>query len=452
MPLSLEAAERNGDGRPFGAAAFARLMENLGPFEPAPRLAVGVSGGADSLALALLLQAWARERGGAVTALTVDHGLRRGSGAEARRVAAIMESRGVVHRVLTWRGPKPQANRQAAAREARFGLMTAWCGRKGVLHLALAHHLEDQAETLMLRLARGSGLDGLAAMAPVVETSELRLLRPLLSVPKARLVAFLRALGQPWTEDPSNRDEGFARVRMRALMPVLAREGASAPRLAAAAGHLGRSRQAVEQGVAALLARSVGLHPAGHAWLEVGPLIAAPEEISLRALSRLLMTVGGSAYPPRLERLRRLFGRLKEGPERAATLGGCRILPRHGKLLVVREPAAVPEIEIACGEQRHWDGRFRIAVARPSGVRPASFRLGPLGAAGWAEIKARGAAVEAAGWPAAARAVCPALRDGRGLAAVPSLGFWRSAAIRRRVRFCRFAPLTTLAPAGFTVA
>ncbi len=144
-------------------------MAPLGPFEDNPQIAAAVSGGADSLALALLLHDWARPLGGHVTALTVDHGLRPEAAAEARFVARTLKPLGLAQQTLRWRGVKPEANISAMARRARHDLMSRCCARRGLLHLALGHHLDDQAETFLLRLGRGSGLGGLAAMAPIVE-------------------------------------------------------------------------------------------------------------------------------------------------------------------------------------------------------------------------------------------------------------------------------------------
>ncbi|HLU65659.1 MAG TPA: tRNA lysidine(34) synthetase TilS, partial [Kofleriaceae bacterium] len=180
------------------------MIEALGPFERRPRLAVAVSGGPDSLCLCLLAHGWAKARGGEVSALTVDHGLRPTSADEARQVAAWLGPRGIDHHVLRWTGAKPATAIQEAAREARYRLLGDWCRAAGVLHLLLAHHLDDQAETVAFRRARGSGPEGLAGMPAVRELAGLRLLRPLLGVPKARLVATLEAAGQAWLEDPSN--------------------------------------------------------------------------------------------------------------------------------------------------------------------------------------------------------------------------------------------------------
>ena len=188
--------------KPLADREFAARIERLGPFERHPEIAVAVSGGPDSLALAILLDRWARRRGGRAIALTVDHGLREESAAEARRVGRWMRGRGIAHHILVWRGRKPKHGVQAAARDARYALLESWCRRHAILHLALAHHRDDQIETFLMRLGRGSGLDGLAAMPAIAERGGVRLLRPLLDIDKARLVASLAAMGQGWIEDP----------------------------------------------------------------------------------------------------------------------------------------------------------------------------------------------------------------------------------------------------------
>lgn len=446
------AGPRGRGAPPLDARGFAGLMAALGPFEPAPRVAVGVSGGADSTALAVLLHGWARARGGAALALTVDHGLRRGSAAEAALVGRRLADLGLEHRILRWRGPKPTANLQAEARRARHALLRDWCARRGVVHLALAHHLDDQAETLLLRLGRGSGLDGLTAMAALVELPEVRLLRPLLGVTGASLEATLVRRGLPWIEDPTNQDTAHARARLRRLAPALAAEGLSAGRLAAAAGHLGRARAAVEATVAEALARAASVHPAGFVRLDPGPLAAAPEEVGLRALARVLMTVGGGEYAPRLERLRRLYARVVAGFGRGATLGGCRVVPEAGRLLVVREARAVRSRPVRPGARLRWDGRFEIAV--PRGLRPRGGGLvvGPLGAAGWAEVRRGAPEAAETPIPGPARAALPALTDARGLLAVPHLGYAAAPQSALPMLYCQFAPQTALAANPFTVA
>jgi tRNA(Ile)-lysidine synthase len=428
---------------PLGVAEFAALMARLAPFERQPRLAVAVSGGADSLALTLLTQHWAAAAGGTLTALTVDHRLRPAAAAEAAQVAAWLGARGITHRILRPEEPPAASSVQAAARAARYRLLEHWCAAEGVLHLLVAHNREDQAETLLLRLARGSGLDGLAGMAAVAEHAQCRLLRPLLEVPRARLEATLRAAGQGWIEDPSNDDPAFARIRLRQAQTVLEEAGLGSERLAATAGRLGRARAALEEGVAAVLARAALIHPAGFVRLDPAVLKAAPEELGLRALAALLATTGGAAYPPRLERLERLYRQVPDGLGGGRTLAGCRLLPRQGRLLLCREPAALaPPVPALPGGEIHWDGRFSLYLPAAA---PAGLRLGGLGG------ERLGAA--AGGLPAAVRAGLPALSDQRSVAVVPALGYVREgfeAGWLAAARLC-LRPFRSLSGAGFTV-
>lgn len=425
-------------------------MARLGPFEAAPKLAVAVSGGADSLALTLLARDWVAERGGSLLALTVDHGLRAESAAEAREVGRILAPLGIAHRVLTWDGPRPETNLQAFARELRYRLLLEQLSRRGILHLLLAHHLEDQAETLLLRLGRGSGLAGLAAMAGCRPLPQARLLRPLLSQPKARLEATLRARGLDWIEDPSNRDPAHARVRLRRLMPALAEEGLTAERLAAAAGHLGRARAALEAAAAALLAEAARTDPGGFVELETRPLLEAEPEVGLRAFAQALVTVGGGRHTPRWERLQGLFRRIGAPGFRGATLAGCRILEKAGRLLIAREAAAVETLVMEPGARVHWDGRFEVAL-RP-GLRGGPFRLAGLDRDAWAALTKDRPQAARRRLPAAARAGLPALFDRAGLRALPYLGYEREARGQRAVRSCFFSPSSALTSSGFTVA
>lgn len=420
-------------------------MARLGPFEPSPRIAVACSGGADSLALALLAAEWAKSRGGEAVALTVDHGLRRESAAEARRVGDWLASHGITHHVLMWSGEKPDADLQAVARAARYRLLDQWCRAEGVLHLLLAHHREDQAETLLLRLARGSGVDGLAAMAAIQETPHLRLLRPFLDVPRDRLRATLAGMGQPWMEDPSNRNPVFARVRMRDLAPALAAEGLSTERLAATARRMGRARAALDEAAAAVAARWVRVEPGGWAVAAAEAFRDSPEEIALRLLSRLVMAMGGGTYPPRLERTEALCTALRAGLGGARTLGGCRVTPLADSLLFSREAARMaPPVPLEPGNTITWDGRFHAQVAEEA---PAGLVLGALGSGGWRMVRDRvGGCLPAV--PAAVRPTLPAVYGADGISAVPHLGYNRSSGERRSLRWIVAAPSTPVTAAG----
>ncbi|MBF0561818.1 MAG: tRNA lysidine(34) synthetase TilS [Alphaproteobacteria bacterium] len=442
-------------GLALAAAEFAVLMTAFGPFEDRVRVAIGVSGGADSMALCLLLDRWVRERGGRVAALTVDHGLRPDSRLEAERVAQWLGQRGIEHHILPLPGPPITKAVQQAARAARYAVMMAWCRLHGVLHLAVAHNSEDQAETFLLRLGRGSGVTGLSAMAPIVSLDDARLIRPLLAVPRQRLEATATAFEQPWISDPSNHNSAFRRVRMRhTVLPLLGTEGLSVSCLTATAKRLGRSRQALDLAVAAVLARAAALDPAGFVRLGVVPLVQAAEEIGLRALAGVITCVGGALYPPRLERLERLYhllvnGQLAGGMSGGGvTLGGCRIVPQgEDGVLVCRESARVAAaLPLVSSLRQHWDGRFLIEAGPEMGF---GRYVAALGVTGWRTISRKKGGRSLVRWvPAQVRPTLPAIFDEEGILAVPNVGYNRREESRWptpcRVVFAPVRPMTTV--------
>ena len=443
---------------PFDERAFAALMQPLGPFEPAPRIAVAVSGGPDSLALCLLAGRWARARGGTVAALTVDHGLRPESAAEAVQVRRWLAARAIAHRTLRWRAAPPAGATQAEARAARLALLTGWCRRAGVLHLLLGHQREDQAETALQRLVHGSGIEGLAAMAPVRLALEpagggVRLLRPLLSVSRDALAATLAHLNQPWIDDPTNRDARYERPRLAAALARLEPEGLGASRLAAFAARAAEDRAALDGLCTDLLAQCASPAPAGFVTLDLVALRRAPPALARRALGRAVATVSGAPYPPRSEPLQRLAQRLLGEHGRASTLGGCRVVPQGGsRVLVCREPAAASQtLALEPGESALWDRRFVVALARSAG--PGRFTVRRLGTDGLAQARAQartaGVALETARIPPPARPALPALFDLDGPLAAPHLQYRRTGQRNEAaaVAFAAsFAPARPLAP------
>jgi len=408
---------------------FAELMAPLGPFEPSPLIAVGVSGGPDSLALCLLFRDWAVQRGGRVVALTVDHGLRAEAAAEALTVGRLLADRGIEHEILRIEAAAPATGIQAWARAERRRLLLARCADRGILHLALGHRLEDQAETLLLRLSRGSGPDGLAGMAAIREEGPARILRPLLGIARARIEATCRTFGLPWVEDPSNTVARFARGRLRAVAPLLAAEGMDAERLFDAARRAGRARAALDAAMAALLGRAARIYPEGYVLLDPRQLAGAPDELALRALRQVLAVVGASSRPVRDGALERLWthlaaeARMPVARPPARTLAGCRIGFWRGSILVTREPAATGRVPIRPGEAVHWDRRFRVALPAPAGE--GGWTVASLGRVGQGPDGQRFSAFSAS-LPSGARASLPAVWDRAGLLAVPAIGYART--------------------------
>ena len=313
--------------------------------------AVAVSGGGDSIALMHLLAGWAKKgRRPPPHIVTVDHGLRAESAKDARSVMRWAKVAGLKSHALRWDGPHPKADIEAAAREARYRLMGEWTRKNQIAALYVAHTRDDQAETFLLRLMRGSGLDGLAAMRaiavyPLAAFRELMIVRPLLAMEREQVRAHLKSAGHSWLEDSMNADDRFARVRLRKAWTELEKAGLSKPRLAGAAAHLARAREALDEVTRAVLNRSCRRYKDG---LQFDPaaLTSAPREIGLRALAQMLMIVSGHAYRPRFERLERLFDRLASGAiGGGCTLHGCRlfVVPKQDGAFGAGTLAIVPE-------------------------------------------------------------------------------------------------------------
>jgi tRNA(Ile)-lysidine synthase len=315
-----------------------------------PALVLAVSGGPDSTALMWLAARWRkrRRRGPKLLAVTVDHGLRPAARREAADVKRLARRLGIAHRTLRWSGKKPPTGLQEKARTARYQLIAAAAARAGATCVLTAHTVDDQAETILFRLARGSGLAGLAGMARVrplvMPATGVFLVRPLLELPKSRLIATLRAAGVAAADDPSNHDPRFARTRLRALMPALAGEGLDAPSFARLARRARRVDAAIEFAVAAA-AETLAAGP----WPERGPIMlpargfaALPAEVALRLLGRAIDWIGDEG-PVELGKLEALFAALalaSAGQERLRrTLAGAVVTLGDGRIAVERAPS-----------------------------------------------------------------------------------------------------------------
>lgn len=315
----------------------ARLFRD---FERFSVLLLAVSGGPDSMALLRLAALW-RDRGAgpALHVATVDHGLRENSAREAAQVAQWSQNLGVPHEILRWEGEKPVADLQRKAREARFRLLFAHARAIGAQGVVLAHHLDDQAETVLMRCARGSGVAGLAGMAREQRFAEGLALRPLLGTRKAELIAFCRAHHQPFFEDPSNLDPRFARARWRAAAPELQRLGLTPEHLGRLAERAAKSEAALEFSAQNLFSC---LKKPECGTYDFSRLDQAPAALVERCLALAFVEATGAA-PARLERLERLAAHLcaARGERRAltATLESCLVrLDPAGGLSITPEP------------------------------------------------------------------------------------------------------------------
>ncbi len=310
-------------------------------WKAAPALLLAVSGGPDSVALMWLAARWRRSlaRGPRLVAVTIDHGLRREAKGEAREVKRLARSLELEHRTVRWTGAKPKTGVPAAARAARYRLLARAARSCGATHVLTAHTREDQAETLLMRLLRGSGVAGLAAMARVTEREGILLARPFLDVSKSQLVATLNKAKISFADDPTNRDTTFTRPRLRALLPVLAAEGANTRSLARLASRFARANAAIEilaDGAERYLALKnfVAPKPALLAkTFDAKAFAALPEEVRLRLLLRAVNRFGHEG-PPELGKVEALLAALDRAVAQAGSSNRAKRVQRRLKQTV----------------------------------------------------------------------------------------------------------------------
>lgn len=327
---------------PAAQSSDARVEALFAPLAEAKGLLLAVSGGPDSTALMVMAAEWAKAPGRPkIEVATIDHGLRPGARAEGEAVAAHAKRRGLTHHLIEWPGEKPTTRLQERAREARYRLLAEKARAIGADHIVTAHHADDQNETILFRLLRGSGIAGLRGMAPFALLDGLVLARPLLGLRKAELVAYCRQQGEAYFDDPSNQDPRFARTRLRRLAAIFAEEGFGPDEAARLSRRAARMEEVVAHAAQGAAAR---LNVRANGALDARALFAEPQEIAVRLLKDALLRAGGAATAAiRLEQIEALADALQEkiasGDAHGATLGGLRLrLNTKGDLTIDKEP------------------------------------------------------------------------------------------------------------------
>nr|WP_246473111.1 tRNA lysidine(34) synthetase TilS [Pelagibacterium limicola] len=338
------------------------------------KIGLAVSGGPDSLALLVLYAAW-REHGKAPGAIVyaVDHGLRPEGAQEAELVRRIAVERGFEVRVLTWSGEKPQTGLLAAARAARYRMIGAAMAQDGADILMTAHHLNDQAETVLMRLAHGSGAQGLGAMRPFAEVEGVSIYRPLLGVSKETLVEIVNAHGLVAADDPTNADLNYERARWRAMRPGLEKAGLTPERLAQFAERMQRLDRLAAQIADDIWKTDVRVDDFGVVHIAASVFGSVPDEAGLRVFWRALRRAGGGRRGD-LSAVETLYGKVVGGKAPAqATLMGAVVVPGPGHVLVYREAGrkGLPRVEMEAFAVTIWDGRFAVQAPCPVVIEPS---------------------------------------------------------------------------------
>lgn len=394
------------------------LMQQVRAALPVPlpdHLGVAVSGGGDSVALLVLLHRLSAEDGFDLSCVTVDHGLRPEAASEAQEVARLCAALAVPHRTLHWRGWDKTGNTQNAARMARYALMADWAQTQAISTILLGHTLDDQAETVVMRLARGAGVDGLSAMAGTRTAHGIVWSRPLLGISRAALRAFLRAEGIAWSEDPSNDDTKFERIKVRQILEVLAPLGIEPAGLAQVAQHMASAREALDMQTCAT-AKSIVSLAGGGLRITYDRFEALPPEIARRLILGALQWISGAPYAPRGRSLAIALQAVRDSG--SATLDGCHLQRKNDALWVFREYKAVRDL--SSRPDALWDGRW--VISGPARTGQTVRALGETGLAEcpkWREM----------GLPRALLRATPAIWDDRGLCAAPvagNAGLWRA--------------------------
>jgi len=313
------------------------LKLDLTCLENQKSVAVALSGGGDSMALTHMLSKWATQNDAQIHALTVDHNLRKNSAAEATTVGGyIKKFPNVIHHILKWDdGIGENTALMEKARAARYALMIEYCKAHDIQTLAIGHHGDDQIETFLFRLSKGSGVDGLACMPNWVERDGVHLYRPLLGFSHHDLIQYCKSHQLKWVEDPSNKNSQFARPRLR---KALEDEGLTTKRMGKTVQRMAEARDAIQWLVQRAMSEAVSVNGDTIQW---DVLIDYPRAVTVRVLQQMIEQNGkdGGGYPPKLERVEAIVATIR--PSKSATLHGCMItLSKDGKRLEIKQAAA----------------------------------------------------------------------------------------------------------------
>ncbi len=358
---------------------FAQFMEKA----PCGKLGIAVSGGSDSLALMYLTAAWAKKASRSLVVLSIDHGLRKESKSECKLVEERAKALNIPHRTVEW-SDKPRGNLQKVAREARHKIIKDWAISQKLSGVLLGHTLDDNVETFILRLIRGSGVDGLAGISPDRFINGVRIFRPLLNFSRNTLQQYLETKGYTWVDDPSNRDRRFDRVKVRQILSELQGLGLSKKRLLTTANHMRRAQDFLTRETFRMSERCVRQEVWGGLSISLEPFLEISKEIQLRILSAGLMWVSGKVYKPRYENMDRLLTSILDREINSSrSLMGVLVREERHNILLIRDFSALSDVRLHTNSEIQWDGRWQITLNLHN---PSGYNIGPIAKKGLMSI------------------------------------------------------------------
>lgn len=414
--MTERAVSSSNPSRPLTSAEFDDLMTICGPFQEQPRFAVAVSGGPDSVALLFLLHDWVKQRDGIFHAITIDHQLRPESGIEAAKVKEWCAQSSISHSTLIWKkdsNPKSAVHQQA--RIARYELLCGECKQHKINYLFLGHHADDQAETVLMRIIKGSGIDGLSGMPKSRMFDGIKILRPFLPLAKQRLVDTCHSNTWGYFNDPSNDSAAYLRGRLRQLAAPLAQEGMTTASLYELGRSAGLARAALEASTNQWLHEHATVFPLGIIHIERNAWSQLDGELQRRTLIRILLCMSGEDYAPKMASVEYLVQSLHQCDTHHQTLSGCHIVVQFGVIKFFREHACVSDNRQAAPNMV-WDNRFQISI-HPS-LLNKDLAIVPLGDISRDALEKMGYK-QVADCPALHRATLPALYVDNQLHSVP---------------------------------
>jgi tRNA(Ile)-lysidine synthase len=343
-------------------------------------VAVAVSGGVDSIVLLHLITNWAKKQQHPLpTALTVNHGLRSESQQEAEFVVSYAKELGAKESfILNWKKQNIKCNVQSQARKARYKLLTAWCKNNNVKHLLVAHHKDDQAETFLLRLERGSGIDGLSSMDYKSFLNGVCILRPLLDFSRSNIEKYANFHQLKWVEDRSNTDLKYRRTLYRNLLKASDNQEILTERICLTALHTKRAAKALMHYTRLAFHGHVNVHDLGYIEIKLSEFYQLPEEIALRLLLYSIMAIGSKHYKPRYDSLIAIFNKiLQKNNDVNCTLSECKIRKYGESILIIREASKIQKITVSLplNGPIEWDNRFSCTIL---GNQECSVTIAPL--------------------------------------------------------------------------